>query len=308
MVGDIHYEEYVNTFDSLSLEDTTDVEESMANLTMANYTRDEMECALILIDLPEHAEPDNVQIQMDQEQEEGAVGGVPAGDEMLNNENHVGDDNARLQEMASALPPEVAVARPPVSILVFGDSFVKRMNVYLTHRYGSYHNYNLHFNVAEVHTYGIGGMTTHQALRHHMSVFENLRPTIVYIQLGSNDLSNHLAPMRWIVANFRRLCRQLVNIGVERILIGQVFMRMGDGIPVYVTNYNDLVMDLNHDVWEDLAATNLPVYCWRHDGLWLSQFNLMDDDGIHLNDRGINRYFRSVRGSLLLALSSLPQA
>ena len=227
------------------------------------------------------------------------------GEEVLNEEVLLGDDSEVLRNMAHAVPPPFPPVHGPVQILIFGDSFVRRLNVFMNQRYGGYHNYNLDYAVAEVHTYGISGLTCTRALSHHMDVFYNIRPTVVFIQLGSNDLCEADMDMHVTIANFMELGRQLVNLGVRRILYGQVLMRHGPGLPLAVPDYNDRVLTLNHEIWSSLPTTMMPSYFWRHRGFWLSQFSLMDNDGIHLNQRGCNRFFRSVRGGLLLALSSL---
>ena len=250
------------------------------------------------------------------EVEDQATGGAPiqstvesaptSGDKIFNDDgNQDEEDDEALSDVAQALPPTPARVQGPVQVVIFGDSFIRNLSVFMSRRYGGYHNMNINYSVADIHMYGIGGMTAARAIENHMDIFDNIQPTIVYVQLGSNDLSSPHTSMNTIIANIRELGRKLVNRGVRRIIFGQVLMRHGRGLPLQVPDYNERVLDFNHELWSGLPISRLPAYFWRHRGFWLSQFALMADDGIHLNARGNGRYYRSIRGSLLFAMTSL---
>jgi hypothetical protein len=39
---------------------------------------------------------------------------------------------------------------------------------------------------------------------------------------------------------------------------------------------------------------------WRHRGFW-TDFSHLDSDGVHLNDDGMKKYFRSIRSAIIHA-------
>ena len=153
--------------------------------------------------------------------------------------------------------------------------------------------------------YGIGGLTSHEALAHHLQVVEDLRPTIIFLQLGPNDLcSNHFS-VEQIANNIVELCRRFINLGVRRVMIGQVLGRHDAGIPSRVPHFNSRVVRLNIELSFAVRRGRVPVFLWRHHGFWQSRFNLLLDDGVYFNHRGNRRYYRSVRGAILFATTSL---
>ena len=165
--------------------------------------------------------------------------------------------------------------------------------------------FNLDFSVAQTICYGVGGLTLSDALIYHMAVIEDVRPSIIYIHLGSNDMADPDTSIRQAAESLMELCRRCYNNGVRRIVISQILLRRLSGIPHNVPNYNGRVLRLNTMIYNNVALVRFPVYMWRHRGFWYSQFNLLVRDGVHLNRRGCVRFYRSIRGGLLRALSSL---
>ena len=205
----------------------------------------------------------------------------------------------RAFQMLEDIPIPLIYQRPPTNILVFGHSYVRRLHETLTTRFGPYHNLDLYFNYADVTMYGVGGMTTPLALSDHLQVVEELRPRIVFVQLGSNDLNINI-PIRQIAANLLEICRRMVNLGVRRIVLGQVLPRVSGG-----RSFNRRVIRLNIEIAQAFYHVHLPCFLWRHRGVWHSRFNLMLPDGVHFNNLGNRRFFRSVRGAVLFAITSL---
>ncbi len=44
-----------------------------------------------------------------------------------------------------------------------------------------------------------------------------------------------------------------------------------------------------------------PIIFWKHKGMWNSRANVYRDDGVHLNDLGNFKFYRSIRGLIIHA-------
>ena len=67
-----------------------------------------------------------------------------------------------------------------------------------------------------------------------------------------------------------------------------------------VNAYNYKVACLNC-LLQKLSANNEKFIFWKHKGLHLSDFNLLSSDGVHLNEYGNFRLYRSIRGFIIFA-------
>ena len=205
------------------------------------------------------------------------------------------------------VPLQLPVLLPPATILIYGHSFVRRLNTFLIHKRGNYHNMGLTYEIGDTHWYGLGGLTIEKALNYHLNIIHVLQPQVIFIELGSNDLC-HTQETPWsCYLRMVNLVNFLINIGIPEIYIGQVVPRQGVGIPLSVRNYNDKVMQfnqlLNHTY--GLGGNNGSARYWRHRGLWCSSCGTISRDGIHLNKRGQERLYRSIRGATLMGLRIL---
>ena len=85
------------------------------------------------------------------------------------------------------------------------------------------------------------------------------------------------------------------------VILGQTLHRLPVGFPASVPNFNDLVDDLNHYTFTQLQSIPCAKY-WHHVGFHKSPELVWDpEDGVHPNDIGLYRLFRSVRGRLCMA-------
>ena len=108
------------------------------------------------------------------------------------------------------------------------------------------------------------------------------------------------------------LVHDLLNLGVQFMMVGQVLHRIGDGVPLQTPCFNDNVMELNYLLRSVLNPSHISrARLWRHK--YLSNAHLVQHphketigpDGVHLNHLGNHRLFRSIRGAILYALAQL---
>ena len=203
--------------------------------------------------------------------------------------------------------PIVFVPQPNATpVLIYGHSFIRRLNEYLIHTKGNYHNLSLDYSQVITQWFGLGGLTYEKAIYRHMAIINLTSPAVIYLELGSNDLCFTHESAQDIFARVQQLVTMLNNLGVARVLIGQVLLRRGVGIPLSTPNYNRKVLDLNNLIRTTYTNIRGPAYYWRHRGLWCSRRGVLGRDGIHLNRRGQERLFRSIRGAILFALNHIP--
>ena len=135
--------------------------------------------------------------------------------------------------MTSKMPDTRPVLRQikPAQVLVFGHSFVKRLNRSLIKNRGSYHNLGLNYEFAEVHWLGVGGLSVKNARAEQLIVVEHIRPDVVYVELGTVDLSDDELGPEEVASALHELALDMLALDVKRVIIGQVLFRSGKGIP-----------------------------------------------------------------------------
>ena len=88
----------------------------------------------------------------------------------------------------------------------------------------------------------------------------------------------------------------LVTLGVKRVVVGQIVRRQSWRHISYeegttrVTEVNEFLTA----VCDDPHAS-----FWRHQGFWNVQRQIFRPDGVHFNDLGNHKLFRSVKGGSL---------
>ena len=194
----------------------------------------------------------------------------------------------------------------PAQVLVFGHSFVRRLNRDLNKNKGSYHNLGLNYDFAEVHWLGIGGLGVKDARAEQLIVVEHLRPDVVYVELGTVDLSDLELGAEEVGSLLHELALDMLALGVKRVIIGQILFRDGKGIPHDNPYFNQRVLLANQYLEAVLHPCNtLGTRFWKHKGLWQSQYPTLVKDGVHLNKLGTNRLYRSIRGAVIQEIYSI---
>jgi lysophospholipase L1-like esterase len=78
------------------------------------------------------------------------------------------------------------------NVLVFGRSFVRRLNDDLSNGFDSRakQNFNLANSGVYVSLKGTGGRTVDKVFKYDISFLKGYKPDIVVLEIGTNDLSN----------------------------------------------------------------------------------------------------------------------
>ena len=119
------------------------------------------------------------------------------------------------------------------------------------------------------------------------------------MELGTNDLcSSRSAEV--VVQDLLDLVHLLQERRATKVVLGEILHRgrMREGGPS-VENFKAKVNVVNSKLRER-ALVIAGCRVWTHDKV--RSASLLTDDGVHLNARGMTRYWKSVRGALLVDL------
>ena len=81
------------------------------------------------------------------------------------------------------------MASTPPTVLVLGDSFVRRLSSDLSSNFDA--RASQHFDLvgdAVIHLHGVGGRTVEKLRLYDLGVVSALRPDIIILEIGTNDL------------------------------------------------------------------------------------------------------------------------
>lgn len=191
-----------------------------------------------------------------------------------------------------------ASSMPPLPILILGHSFVKRLTRFAIDR--GCHNMALGEKY-EVFFHGISGLKL-AGLTREIDMVQTLRPTIVFLEIGTNDLASGAVGPE-LAHEVSRFARRLISHHhVEVVIISQVVFRdskssryrLPEGFNSKVTEYNQTM--------RELTKGDNRILFWRHRGLWAAWEKYLSD-GVHFNQAGLRKYYNSVRGAVVAALN-----
>lgn len=112
-------------------------------------------------------------------------------------------------------------------VLFLGYSFIWRLENFIQHCTSP--NIKQDFDLplsTQLHFHGVGKCTVRTLRQHDWSIVASFRPTILILDIGSNDLANHNIPVDCIAANIMALLYDLHSVmRVSHIILGQILPR-----------------------------------------------------------------------------------
>ena len=187
-------------------------------------------------------------------------------------------------------------------ILLFGHSFIKRLQRDLLHHFDSraYSSFALEHD-AVVQMVGIGGRTVPKALSLDLAVIKKLKPDIVILELGTNDLSS--CRPETVGSDIEDLVRIFLDsLGVAVVGVCRV-LPCCHSDPT-ISQFNVKVDILNRYL-EVIFEHHPRVFVWCHRGFSNPSRVVYLADGVHMNAAGQYSLYRSYRGAMLKALRLL---
>ena len=190
-----------------------------------------------------------------------------------------------------------------MDILIVGHSFIRRLEDYhwrLTTEAQAPTPFPLSGH--NVHFLGIGGATLTGPKSRQLQ--QRLTPSLagkcdlVYIALGTNDLAQGSLPSQ-VAQHLVSLANYLMlGLEVKCVILEQIIPRCENKFPGF-----RLLAQQTNEAIQDLLATSeyQNIKIWKHTGFWNPQTPLLCKDGVHFNQVGMYKYWRSVRGAILWA-------
>lgn len=184
-------------------------------------------------------------------------------------------------------------------VLILGHSFVRRIKHDLSNGFDPRASLNFRLKgSANIIFHGVGGRTVRKLLDYDLTVVRNIRPTIVILEIGTNDLTS--LPAQTVGSAIEVLCKELIAItSIKAVVLCHVIPR-GRASRAYELFHNKVKVLRQY---LDAVLEDLPqVFCWRHKVFSSPIKNLYTRDGVHLNRQGQYQLYRSYRGAMLQAL------
>ena len=199
--------------------------------------------------------------------------------------------------MATARPTsENSVPGSPMSILVVGHSFVRRLVGYLDDQH--IENFNLCDASYKV-DFLASRVSTMPNLWANFSDILVKSPDVVYAEICSNDIARGRDPIS-LADDVFQFANCLLAHGVKTVVLSQVFFRdSANSRYATIADFNDRVVAYNGRML-DLCAGSDAIICWRHRGIWQNWRSYLLD-GVHFTRDAHRKFFNSIRGALISA-------
>ena len=185
--------------------------------------------------------------------------------------------------------------------VILGHSFTKRLSRWCIEN--DKVNMALDKSRFQVYWHGISGASIcnpghSKSLWAESSVIAELEADIVFLDIGSNDLCCPQTTPEQLSAQILTFAAHLHQRGCSIVIVGEILPRTG------AVHFNSKV-DLTNELLASQCNPANGSYFWRHSRNNYNKRFLSDyisSDGIHVDpDRGMSRYFSSVRGAVIFA-------
>lgn len=148
-------------------------------------------------------------------------------------------------------------------ILFLGHSFVWRLETFVAASPFPCVSTNFHLPVSStVQFYGIGGRTVPKLRQFDLHVVARSQPTILILDIGSNDLCNPTCTVHDLRANIIQLVETFhFRYHVTHVIVGQIMPRPSP--PAISPPYNAKVQQLNNELCLSLKRIPFASFWWH---------------------------------------------
>ena len=191
------------------------------------------------------------------------------------------------------------MAEQPKRALILGHSYIRRLGNYCSHP--RQRNLALDPHEYTVSFHGIGGARV-AALWDELGRIAAQKPDVLILQIGGNDLSTSRAEN--VAHNIIQFVEYVAHhFDIAKIFVCELLPRIS--VPHFTHHYNFVAVPCTNEIlrahFKFNQTQSIPqARFWYHGrGLCTLRPDYYLPDGIHLNDRGMYRYFKSIRGAVL---------
>lgn len=168
---------------------------------------------------------------------------------------------------------------------VVGHSFVRRLKQEIDRR-----GWRVEDRYESVEIIGVGGLTVPR-LRGYLGRIQRLKPTVVFMDIGTNDMSSPTCDAVNLARAIYGLAREVAACdSVRHVCISEI-MRRSDRRRI---DFNIARTEANFEM-RRLTAGSQTIHMCHYRGLTLNWERHMCSDGVHLNAGGMQRYLMNVR-------------
>lgn len=151
--------------------------------------------------------------------------------------------------------------------------------------------------------HGVGGRKLDTLRRRDLSAVAAFKPTIIVLDIGSNDLTDPNLTIDVSAANIMTLIYDLhFRFQVRHIILGQILPRLRS--PITCPDYNMRVGQLNRALLSRIKRVSFATL-WFHHRIANDYYLLFLHDGVHLNMAGNHLLHHSYREALTQCLQRL---
>lgn len=176
-------------------------------------------------------------------------------------------------------------------MIVVGHSYIHRLQQYVR-RHPQLANFGLRSFTppVKVHYIGVGGATVshhHCPITDHLHKIPQLRPYLIFLHIGENDLGRSLN--KYIISDLT-LIHQLSDLCHSNVVIVShliSFLKLNH-------QHRCSVQQINKSLMSHVAR----YHFWRHSFGRTSHSTNFASDNVHLNQRGLHLYWRSLRTAI----------
>ena len=185
----------------------------------------------------------------------------------------------------------VVMAEPRV--LILGHSFIRRLHEFVRLPTNALRE---NFDITtpmNLRWHGIGGRTVAKVMRYDLEIVRQFSPDIVILQLGTNDISARSICSALAVGSQLEDLTKLLHeqFGATVVCVCQTILRENSHLNVRICTLTDYLR---------VVLQPFPfAFYWRHMEFWRTTQFFLVHDGVHLNQRGQFKLYRSLRGALI---------
>lgn len=188
--------------------------------------------------------------------------------------------------------------RHPPRIMVLGHSFVWRLEKFVAESSLACVNDKFQLSMSPTtHFCGTGGRTMTKLRRFDLPVVAQFNPTVLILELGSNDLCNPYCDINYLASDIFDLVQAFhFQYNIKHIIVSAVMPRRTP--PILFPPYNTRVSILNGILYHSLKNTPFATF-WFHPSIFRSKTPVFLPDGVHLNSTGNHLLYHSYQKALL---------
>ena len=175
------------------------------------------------------------------------------------------------------------------NVLVFGHSFVRRLNDDLNNGFDSRAKQNFNLDASDLGVYvslkGTGGRLVEKVFKYDISFLKSCKPDIVVLEIGTNDFSN--LSLEVVGSRIDDLVRYMLDkLNIKVIAVCEVIDRHIPHSDAPDHAFINAKASILRQYLSVFLANEPGVFLWDHRKFDNGRIDLLSLDGVHCNPQG----------------------